>query len=103
MNQLTMYVPLTNYLACQTSEDAHEYIMGLKQCLLDKLQSENDSGVTISGSDYDENLYMSMKTFWDLFPPGQFTTTVTCTTCGTISTTHEPFSELMLNLPTTPS
>ena len=57
MNQLTMYAPLTDYSSCQTSEDAHEYILGLKQCLLDKLtQSEDGSGVTISGSDYDENL-----------------------------------------------
>ncbi len=38
--------------------------MGLKQCLLDKLtHSDDGSGVTISGSDYDENLYMSMKHF----------------------------------------
>jgi len=74
--------------------------MGLKQCLLEELtQSEDGSGVTISGSDYDENLYMSLKTFWDLFSAGQFTTMVTCTTCGTISITHEPFSELMLPFP----
>ncbi len=62
-----MYAPLADYSSCQTSEDAHEYIMGLKQCLLDELtQSEDGSGVTISGSDYDENLYMSMKTFLGL-------------------------------------
>ncbi len=61
--------------------------MGLKQCLIDELkQSEDGSGLTNSGSEYDENLYMSMKTFWDLFSAGQCTTTVTCTTCGTIST-----------------
>ena len=40
-----------------------------------------------------------MKTFWDLFNAGQFTTTVTCTTCGTVSRTDEPFSELMLTFP----
>jgi hypothetical protein len=91
---------LTNYSFCQTSEDAHEYIMGLKQCLIDELtQSKDGSGVTNSGREYDENLYMSMKTFWDLFSAGQFTTTVTCTTCGTMSTTHEPFSEVMLTFP----
>ncbi len=45
-----------NYSYCQTSEDAHEYIMGLKQCLLDKFtQSEDGSGVTNSGTDYDGN------------------------------------------------
>ncbi len=43
--------------------------------------------------------FSRQKTFWDLFSAGQFTTMVTCTTCGTISTTHEPFSELMLTFP----
>ena len=100
MNQLTMYIPLTNYSSCQTSEDAHEYIMGLKQCLLDELtQSEDGSGVTNSDSDYDENLYMRLKTFWGLFSAGQFTHTVTCTACGNVSRTDEPFSELMLTFP----
>ena len=32
MKQLTKYIPLINYSSCQTSEDAHEYIMCLKQC-----------------------------------------------------------------------
>jgi hypothetical protein len=64
MNQLIMYVPLTNYSSCQISEDAHEYIMGLKKCLLDELeQSEEGSGVAVSGIAYDENLHMSMKIF----------------------------------------
>ena len=30
MKQLTKYIPLINYSSCQTSEDAHEYIMKLK-------------------------------------------------------------------------
>ncbi len=97
---MTKYIPLINYSSCQTSEDAHEYIMGLKQCLLDELtQSEDGSGVTTSDAAYDENLYMDMKAFWDLFNTGQFTTTVTCTTCGTVSRTDKPFSELMLTFP----
>ena len=62
-------------------------------------QSEGGSGVTNSNNVYDENLYKSMKDFWDLFSTGQLTTTVTCATCGNISTTREPFSELMLNFP----
>ena len=67
--------------------------MGLKECLLDKLkQSEDGSGVT----DYDESLYMNMKTFWDLFSTGQSKSTVTCTTCGTISVKDKPFDELLL-------
>ncbi len=74
--------------------------MGLKECLLDELkQSEDGSGVTISGIDYDESMYMNMKTFWDRFSAGQFTHTVTCKTCGTISVTDEPFNELLLFFP----
>jgi hypothetical protein len=85
MNQLIMYVPLTDYSSCQTSENAHEYIIGLKKCLLDELkQSEEGSGVTGSNIAYDENLHMSMKFFWDLFGAGEFTQKVTCTACDTL-------------------
>ena len=74
--------------------------MSLKQCLLEELtQSEDGSGVTNGNTVYDENIYKSMKDFWDIFTTGQLTTTVTCATCGNISTTREPFSELMLNFP----
>jgi hypothetical protein len=34
-----MYFPLTNYSSCQTSEDAHEYMVGLRKCLLEELQA----------------------------------------------------------------
>jgi ubiquitin C-terminal hydrolase len=40
-----------------------------------------------------------MKFFWDLFSTGQLTSTVTCTTCGTISTTETPFDALLLQFP----
>ena len=43
---------------------------------------------------------MNMKIFWDLFSTGQLTSTVTCTTCGTISTTNTPFDALLLYFPT---
>jgi ubiquitin C-terminal hydrolase len=70
--------------------------LGLKECLLNELkQKEDGSGVT----DYDESLYMNMKCFWDLFSTGQLTSTVTCTTCGTISTTKEAFNALLLFFP----
>ena len=39
---------------------------------------------------------MNMKTFWDLFSTGQSKSTVTCTTCGTISVKDKPFDELLL-------
>jgi ubiquitin C-terminal hydrolase len=42
-----------------------------------------------------------MKTFWDLFSTGQFTHTVTCTTCGNISVTKPAFEELLLYFPPT--
>jgi ubiquitin C-terminal hydrolase len=72
--------------------------MKLKTFLLDELtQSKDGSGVTTSDTDYDDNLYMEMKTFWDLFNTGQFTHMVTCTTCGTISVRKEPFDELLLS------
>ena len=40
-----------------------------------------------------------MKIFWDLFSTGRLTSTVTCTTCGNISTTEVPFDELLLFFP----
>ena len=70
--------------------------MALKECLLNELkQKEDGSGVT----DYDESLYTNMKIFWDLFSTGRLTSTVTCTTCGNISTTEVPFDELLLFFP----
>jgi ubiquitin C-terminal hydrolase len=55
--------------------------------------------VLLAGIDYDESLYMNMKTFWDLFSTGQLTSKVTCTTCGTCSVMEEPFEELLLYFP----
>ncbi len=40
-----------------------------------------------------------MKFFGDLFSTGRLTSTVTCTTCGNISTTEVPFDELLLFFP----
>ena len=74
--------------------------MGLKKCLLNELkQSEDGSGVTSSGIDYDESLYVNMKRFWNLFSTGQLKSKVTCTTCGTCSVMEEPFEELLLYFP----
>ncbi len=70
--------------------------MALKECLLNELkQKEDGSGVT----HYDESLYMNMKIFWDLFSTGWLTSTITCTTCGTISTTNSSFDALLLQFP----
>ena len=43
-----------DYSFCQTSEDVHEYIMSLKQCLLEKLEPMADeSDVTVNRGAYD--------------------------------------------------
>ena len=70
--------------------------MGLQECLLNELEQKEDGS---SVTDYDESLYMNMKGFWDLFSTGWSTSTVTCTSCGNMSTTHEPFGALLLFFP----
>ncbi len=46
------------------SEDAHEYIMALKECLLEELKpADGTSDVTASGEGYDENLHSLMQSF----------------------------------------
>ena len=78
-NQLLFY-----YSSPKTSEDAHEFIMKLQQLLLDELEnSKENSGLTLQGEKYDNNLYVSMKAFWDLFT-GEITHEYTCTSCTTI-------------------
>jgi ubiquitin C-terminal hydrolase len=70
--------------------------LALKECLLNELkQKEDGSGVT----DYDESLYTNMNFFWYLFSTGRLTSTVTCTTCGTIFTTDSSFDALLLQFP----
>ena len=66
-----MYFWLTNSSTCQTSEDAHEYLMRLRKCLLEELPPLSDlSNVTENGLTYDEHIHSSMRTFWDLFSTG---------------------------------
>ncbi len=90
---------LTNNSSCQTSKDAHEYMMGLRQCLLNELQpASQPSDDSENNITCDENLDSSMVMFWGLFK-GIFTQKIACTQCNTISTTEIPFRELMLNFP----
>jgi hypothetical protein len=96
------YFPLlTNYSYCQTSEDAHEYLVGLRKCLLEELQPPSEeSNVTEKGFMYDEHLHSSMQKFWDLFHTGIFTQKVACTRCnnnynwGTIRQTNVEISTI---------
>ena len=95
-----IYFWLTYYSSCQTLEDAHEYLRRPRKCLLEELQPlSSASNVTENGLMYDEHLHSSMKTFWDIFSTGIYTQKLHCTRCNKISTTEEPFSELMLKLP----
>ena len=53
------------YSSPKTSEDPHEFIMKLQQLLLDELEnSKENSGITLQGEKYDNDLYVSMKAFW---------------------------------------
>ena len=62
---------LLYYSSPKTSEDAHEFIMALQKVLLDELEnSEKNPDRTVYGEVYDNNLYISMKAFWDLFTGG---------------------------------
>jgi hypothetical protein len=55
------------YSSPKISEDAHEFIMKLQQLLLDELEdSKKNPGRTLHGETYVNDLYVSMKAFWDL-------------------------------------
>jgi len=90
---------LLYYSSTKTSEDAHEFIMALQAILLDELKdSETNPGYTVDGVVYDNNLYVSMKAFWDLFT-GKITHEYTCTSCKNTSENDEPFDYLLLKFP----
>ena len=56
------------YSFSQKSEDAHEFIIRLQHFLLEELEdSKNNPGLTLHGKTYDNDLYLSMKSFWNLF------------------------------------
>ena len=93
-NQLLLY-----YSSPKTSEDAHEFIMKLQQLLLDELENSKDnSGLTLYGEKYDNDLYVSMKAFWDLFT-GEMTHEYTCTSCKNTIRNCELINSLLLKFP----
>ncbi len=59
----------------KTSEDAHEFIMALQDLLLDELNHSEEM--------FDNDLYLSMRGFWELFI-GEITHKYTCTLCDKI-------------------
>ena len=90
---------LLYYSSPKTSEDAHEFIMALQKFLLDELEnSEKNSGHTLHGEIYDNNLYLSMRAFWDLFT-GEITHEYTSTSCKNTSQNHKPINYLLLKFP----
>jgi hypothetical protein len=87
------------YSSPKTSEDAHEFIMKLQQLLLDELEdSKKNRGRTLQGETYVNNLYVSMKAFWDLFT-GEITHEYTCTSCKTTFQNQELINYLLLKFP----
>ena len=79
---------LLYYSSPKTSEDAHEFLMALQKFLLDEREnSEKNSGHTVYGEVYDNNLYISMKAFWDLFT-GEIAHDYTCILCKNTSQNH---------------
>ncbi len=102
MNQLTMYIPLTNYYSTMhlpKLQRMHMSIMALQQFLLDELDnSKENSGHTLHGEKYDNDLYVSMKAFWDIFTE-EITHEYTCTSCKSTSQNQEPMNYLLLKFP----
>ena len=93
-NQLLLY-----YSSPKTSENSHEFIMMLQQLLLDELEySKDNSGLTLQGEKYDNDLYFSMKSFWDLFT-GEITHEYTCTSCKNTIQNRELLNYLLLKFP----
>ncbi len=87
------------YSSPKTSEDAHEFIMALQEFLLDELEnSEKNPGHTCYEEIYDNDLYLSMKAFWDLFT-GEITHEYTCTSCKSTFQNQEPINYLLLKFP----
>ena len=87
------------YSSPKTSEDPHEFIMKLQQFLLDELEhSKNNPGLTLHGVKYDNDLYVSMKAFWDQFT-GEITHETACTSCKTTIENQEPIDYLLLKFP----
>jgi hypothetical protein len=79
------------------TEDAHKYIMALKECLLNELQpGQGDTALTSQDQPFDIDLYASMETFWQLFNSERTRQTVTCGVCGSVNMLNVPFSKLIL-------
>jgi len=101
---MNLVVLFTNHLlfyysSPKTSEDPHEFIMKLQHLLLDELENSKDNpGLTLQGKKCDNNLYISMKAFWDQFT-GDITHEYTCTSCKSTIENWELINYLLLKFP----
>jgi len=101
---MNLVVLFTNHLlfyysSPKTSEDPHELIMKLQQYLLDELENSKDNpGRTLRGVKYDNDLYVSMKAFWDQFT-GEITHETACKSCKSTIESQEPIDYLLLKFP----
>jgi hypothetical protein len=88
----------------EEEQDAHEYIVTLKDQMLKELKAEqaNTDPNTIRHP-YDNDLYTSMKEFWDNFDSGMMAQAVTCPKCGNVTTKEDDFSDLILRFPEQPT
>jgi hypothetical protein len=94
---------LIYFLFVHPSEDAHEYLMELRNCLLHELQPwPVGSSVTESCQPYEETLHKAMKSFWEQFSTGILKHTTMCQFCRNVTTKHEPFTELVIHFPSSP-
>ena len=93
-NHLLFYI--SSY---KTSEDPHEFITKLQEFLLDELcNSEDNPGYTREGKKYDNDLYVSIKAFWDQFE-GEITYETACTTCQNTTEIRALTTNLLLKFP----
>jgi len=73
--------------------------MKLQQFLLDELENSKDNpGLTLQGENYDNDLYVSMKAFRDLFS-GEITHEYACTSCKSTIENRELINYLLLKFP----
>ena len=71
----------------------------LQELLLDELKESKDkSGLTLKGDNYDNDLYVSMKGFWDQFTM-ELTHDITCATCENTTRSQEVMNCLLLQFP----
>jgi ubiquitin C-terminal hydrolase len=98
-NWISIYSSITPP-CCNTSEDAHEYLVILRQSLLEELEPRDvDSNRTAFDQPYNRELHESMKTFWDLFSSGVTTQMITCSQCNNERSREQEFSEFLLWFP----